>query len=306
MEFNNIVKNLTDNIHNNKNNNIILPKSIDLILDGGAFNGYLQLGALLYIKELEASNKICIKRVSGTSVGSILGLLYLLNKLDYAILYSLKLWKNYKNKFYLNNFKLLVYEIINKLDLFEYKKFNNKLYITYYNYKTKKKIIKCKYKNNKDIAESIIKSAFIPYIMNGKFSYNKYVDGISPYIFKPKDKRKILFINLSSNNIIKLMYNIKFEKTPNGRIVNGIFDANNFFTNGKSILCSYIDNWDIFDYISLKLRDFIWLLFLFLFDIVSVLRNIVPECINKNIFILDIKKLIMRIIRDKFIYCICI
>ena len=205
MEFNPFIKQLIDNIDNNKIERCIIPKKIDLILDGGAFNGCFELGVLLYIKELELSNKINIKRVSGTSIGSILGVLYLLNKLDVAIDSSFKLWENYKSNLNLNNFKPLVYETINKLKPDQYKTLNNKLYITYYNYKTKKKIIKCKYKNNNDVAESIIKSAFVPYLMNGNFSYNNYVDGISPYIFKPKSDRKILFVYLASTSIIQFM-----------------------------------------------------------------------------------------------------
>ena len=35
---------------------------MDLILDGGAFNGIYMLGGLFYIKELEQREKINIKR----------------------------------------------------------------------------------------------------------------------------------------------------------------------------------------------------------------------------------------------------
>ena len=306
MEFNPFIKQLIDNIDNNKIERCIIPKKIDLILDGGAFNGCFELGVLLYIKELELSNKINIKRVSGTSIGSILGVLYLLNKLDVAIDSSFKLWENYKSNLNLNNFKPLVYETINKLKPDQYKTLNNKLYITYYNYKTKKKIIKCKYKNNNDVAESIIKSAFVPYLMNGNFSYNNYVDGISPYIFKPKSDRKILFVYLASTSIIQFMCNIKYERNANGRILTGIVDINNFLTTGKSTMCSYMNDWGVIDTIIFKMRDMIWILILFIYDILINVFSIIPDCLTKNNILLDINKMIMRMIKDKLIYCMCI
>lgn len=306
MEFKTFIKPLIDNLDNNKLEECIIPKNIDLILDGGAFNGCFELGALLYIKELELSNKITIKRVSGTSVGSILGLLYLLNQLDVAIDSSFKLWENYKSNLNLNNFKSLVYETINKLKNGQYKSLNKKLYITYYNYKTKKKIIKCKYKNNNDVAESIIRSAFVPYLMNGQFSHNNYVDGISPYIFKPKTDRKILFIYLASTTIIKFMCNVKYERNANGRILSGIVDINNFLTTGDSLMCSYMNNWGIIDMFILKMRDLIWVFILFIYDILMNVSSAIPECLIQNNILLEVNKMIIRVIKDKLIYCMCI
>ena len=41
-----------------------LPPELDLVLDGGAFNGVYMLGGLFYVKELERREKIQVKRVS--------------------------------------------------------------------------------------------------------------------------------------------------------------------------------------------------------------------------------------------------
>ena len=57
---------------------------IDLVLDGGAFNGMFMIGSLFYIKELEDQNKIIIDRISGCSIGAFLGAMYLLNRMDLA------------------------------------------------------------------------------------------------------------------------------------------------------------------------------------------------------------------------------
>ena len=53
-----------------------IPKEIDLILDGGAFNGAFQYGILLYIKELETLKLLNVDKISGCSVGALLGTLY--------------------------------------------------------------------------------------------------------------------------------------------------------------------------------------------------------------------------------------
>jgi predicted acylesterase/phospholipase RssA len=57
-----------------------------LILDGGAFNGSYLIGALLFLKEMEKRNYICVDKISGCSVGSAIGLLYFLDKLDLCYL----------------------------------------------------------------------------------------------------------------------------------------------------------------------------------------------------------------------------
>ena len=63
-------------------NKEIIPKNIDLILDGGAFNGAYQYGSLLYLKELEKLQYTNINRISGCSVGAILATVYLTQNLD--------------------------------------------------------------------------------------------------------------------------------------------------------------------------------------------------------------------------------
>ena len=62
-----------------------IPKEIDLVLDGGAFNGLYMLGGLFYIKEMEKRNKIIVKRISGCSIGSALGILFLIDKMHLSI-----------------------------------------------------------------------------------------------------------------------------------------------------------------------------------------------------------------------------
>jgi len=62
------------------------PLVIDLVLDGGVFNGSYLVGALFFLKEMEKRKYITVSRISGCSIGSLLGFLYLIDSLDLAII----------------------------------------------------------------------------------------------------------------------------------------------------------------------------------------------------------------------------
>lgn len=72
-----------------------IPSEIDLVLEGGAFNGSYEIGILLYIKELEKRNKLKVNRISGTSVGAILGVAYILDKINLFNIISNRLIENF-------------------------------------------------------------------------------------------------------------------------------------------------------------------------------------------------------------------
>ena len=69
-----LIKNLQKDVH--------FPHEIDLVLSGGAFNGSYMLGSLYYLRELEHQGKIRIRKISGSSIWSILGLFYVADRLD--------------------------------------------------------------------------------------------------------------------------------------------------------------------------------------------------------------------------------
>jgi predicted acylesterase/phospholipase RssA len=118
------------------------PLIIDLILSGGVFNGSYMLGSLLFLKEMEKRNYVKVNRISTCSISSLLGVLYITDKL-YALCNN-----NYEVLF--NQFietqqmccmlELRKYINIDPSDLF---KINNKLYISYYNVRKQKKNTKC-------------------------------------------------------------------------------------------------------------------------------------------------------------------
>lgn len=246
------INNLLNNLPKRKN-----PINIDLVVDGGIFNGSYLIGALYFLKELEKINYVKVKRISGCSVGAAVGLLYALNKLDSSQkinqliinqlkkTYKIPIVKDYKNILFEN-------ETLKESDENEIlQKVNNYLFVSYYK-KTKRnllfeKIIKQKYKTIDDLFDSIVRSCFVPFLIDGNVLYkNKYIDGITPYIFKETKNRKILYLDLCNNDKLFHMINIKNEKTDSHRILTGILDAHLFFIkNTNTSMCSYVNNWSL-------------------------------------------------------------
>ena len=72
-----LIENLPDDIKNTKE-----PLVIDLVLDGGIFNGSYLVGALYFLKEMEKRKYIKIDRISGCSIGSVVAFLYFIDGLD--------------------------------------------------------------------------------------------------------------------------------------------------------------------------------------------------------------------------------
>ena len=215
---------------------------INVIMDGGAFSGSYILGALHYLKIMEKRKSIKIDKLSGTSIGSILCILYKMDQLEYAS----NVYKYIRN-YYKNNGNLFILSDVMKkirINLMKrnfYKKCNNKVYITYYDIENNIHVVKKRYKNNKDLCDSIIRSSYIPWICGENIFYkNKYIDGLKPYMF---DNKKTLFINLSMDyKLINGFLNIKNEVNNVERVMNGILDIHSFFVNKKSTnMCFYID-----------------------------------------------------------------
>ena len=115
----------------------INPINMDIVLEGGAFNGSYLIGCLFYLQELEKQSFIKIHKISACSVSSLLSLSYFIkdkinllqiNELIYEIAYM-----QFKKKGDMNIFEK-VFQIFKKYVTKDTLKIlNNRLYITYYN-----------------------------------------------------------------------------------------------------------------------------------------------------------------------------
>jgi hypothetical protein len=255
--INKLIENLPVEIKQNKENKT--PMKVDLILDGGLFNGSYLVGALYFIKEMELRKYIKVERISGCSIGSIVGFLYFIDALDELPSLYESLLEDFKHQ---NNFSLiknLKQKLVHRIPNNICEKVFKKLYITFNNVKSGKKIVKKTYRDIDEIFDSIIKSSYIPFVIDGNLVYqNKYMDGLNPYIFncKKTSTRKIIFMDLLGFDKIGHTLNVKNEKTNFHRILSGMLDIHNFFIKGGSQtqMCSYVNDWSLYNYFLMSIR----------------------------------------------------
>jgi len=234
-----LIENLPDDIKNVND-----PIKMDLVLDGGIFNGSYLVGALYFLKEMENRKYIKIERISGCSVGSIVGFLYFIDSLDLMPkLYDL-INTEFRQTYNLNLIKELKKHLLDRIPDDICKIINDRLYITYNNIKKNTKPVKKNYKDVDDIINTIIKSSYIPYLIDGNILHeNKFIDGITPFIFKERENR-ILHLDLFGSDKLGNLLNVRNEKTNYHRILSGLLDIHSFFIKKTNTsMCSYINDW---------------------------------------------------------------
>lgn len=289
-----------------------LPKKIDLVLDGGAFNGVYMLGSLFYMKELEHSKKIKINKVSGCSIGAIIGLLFLLDKMDISIGICTDCYKYLRKhqdlKKVISKFKKTMDEIVTEADV---QLVNNRFYLTYFDTIKGEQVVKKKYKDKKELIDNIIKSLYVPYLMERKATdEDGCIDGAFPYMFKVKEKdterdneRKVLFLNLQSLDKIKKMIFIKNEKNIYSRLLEGLMDTHQFFeTNTANNLCSYVNEWSIIDILFFRLREILYIIIVYIFRLGLHIDDLLPDRFKKDTFIQQHISVFKNIWRDIMLY----
>ena len=223
-----IINNLIDNIKS-----IPCKYNVDLVLDGGAFNGSYMIGSLLYLKEIEYKKFVKIDRISGCSIGSLLGCLYIADLLYLHESFYKAIRESLVNG-NLKSYSKVLHKIKSALPENFYILCNQKLYITFFNIHTNKQIVVKSYENNAHLFQCIYRSSFLPFLMNGNLCYkNKYIDGFYPYIFKETSYKSVLFIDLMQQNVIKMLF-IKNEINNSERIMKGILETHSYFFSDSS------------------------------------------------------------------------
>ena len=245
--------------------------TIDIVLEGGCMNGAYELGGLMLIKALEKNGKVTIRRLSGASVGSFVSLLYLTDQLE-CYVKNYKDWReDFNNTVKLHKFKNLVMDICTKMTDKVFKSLQrSKIFITYYDIKTKKCILKKEYSSREELAESILKSCHLPYLINGdpfyKTAEGEYLDGGLPYIFKLQKDTKILYMKLTRHDKLHNIFNVAGEISIDGRILEGLLDTYNFLMNEKPTdMCSFVNNWGFLSLIRYNSVSYIYWIGVYLF-----------------------------------------
>lgn len=276
----------------NKNN---IPKDINLIFDGGAFSGAYATGVGLYIKALEDAGLTKVHKVSGTSAGCVVALLYLTNFNPNAISYFEKIMQSFKNNMNLKIYQSTIIELVNFLFAKDNVSILNKrLYINYYDTKKHKQVVVCKYKSNQHLIDCILRSSHIPYLIDGNARYNdRYIDGMAPYIFKEKNNAtecSCLFIKLLTFKKCARAFMVKDENNIHYRLITGLADANDFFITGKSDMCSYVSKWSFLDIFQLHSREALVLFIFSLIEWLILLKNMLPSFVKESLPYNGLKK----------------
>jgi uncharacterized membrane protein required for colicin V production len=282
-------------------------QKINLILDGGAFNGSYLVGALYFLKEMERRKYVKIDKISGCSVGSIVGFLYFIDSLDLMPkLYDL-VKNDFRNNFSLNIIKTLKKQLEGRIPDDIFLKVNGKLFICYNDIKRNKKIVKNHYKNVDDLIDTIIKSCYIPFLIDKNMLYKKkYIDGINAYIFKNEPDKKNLHMELLGYNKIFHSLNIKNEKSNFHRILEGLLDIHCFYIKKTNTdMCSFVEEWNIFNKFHHSLKLLLEKIIVYFLLFLNAIKKYLPKEINNNI----IYKILSKIGHEIFIiildtYCL--
>ena len=287
---NNIIKELASVLIKNIDPSVIKEKDLDLIISGGAFNVSYLIGCLYFIDEMCEKGLIRIHKISTCSASSIMGLLFVINKVDLFVdkLYELSVNSFKKNKSVIFDEESLasIIKIIEKElpdDILV--EVNDRLYITYYDVMECKHVVKSKYKNVTDILNTIRRSCFIPYITMNKFMEDdKYIDGGTPFIFDKVVGKNRLYINLCGMDKIIDSIVIKKDKVVTHRVLGGVLDFHNFFFRcKKTTMCSYVEDWGVVRLLSFKIIEMrIYTICVIMYIITRVKRGIVDKYYKDN------------------------
>ena len=281
-----IIKELTGVLIKNIDESNIKEKEIDLIISGGAFNVSYLVGCLYFICEMREKGLIRVNKISTCSASSIMGLLFLIDKVDIFVdkLYELLISSFKRNRnviFDEESLSSIIKIIEGELPEDVLDKINNRLYITYYDVIDCKHVIKSTFEDVNDIIKTIRRSCFIPYItMNKLLEDNKYIDGGTPYIFNKESGKNRLYIDLCGMDKIMDSIVIKRDKIVMHRILGGIIDIHNFFFKCKETsMCCYVEDWGIIRMIEFKMLEF--RLYMICVFIIKFICNMLRENLSK-------------------------
>jgi hypothetical protein len=304
--INNLIDKIPNQFIKKLQNRTNKPLKVDLVFEAGFFNGSYQLGFLNYIKQMEKKQFLKVERVSGCSIGSIMAFLYFTNiSINDSINFiSNIIYKHVKKHYNMNIFNDIFAFFTKQLPNNFLDIINGKLFITYNDISKGKQIVKSTYSSIDELFDIIRCSCYIPYVIDKSIFYKgKYVDGLYPYIFKPKKNRKIINVNIINFKKICSLISIKNEKNNMHRVIDGIIDTHTFFSsNFYSNMCSYIDDQTIIT----KLQYFILIKLLQLSVIILhyfyLLNKLFKKIIKTNY---DVKKIFHILYRFLF-KCICV
>ena len=238
-------------------------RKLDLVLTGCyPFNISFLIGTLLFLKEMEKRCYIKVCRISGNGLGSLAGLLYFSDSINMLSNYDLKR---------LPELGCLLKDKVPKHIL------KNKLFISCYDTSLCVKITKSKYKTHAKLIDEVIKSCYLPFVVDGNIAYkNRYMDGISPYVFDVKRDRQILYCNPLNYQYLRVIGN------ETSKVLTGILDIHGFFIIKQSTsMCSYLNEWSCYDRNIELVKYIVERIVVYIIYLVLVVKPYLPDYVKK-------------------------
>ena len=272
------VRTLADNADDTR-----IPRDVDIVFSGGAFNGFMGYGVMLYVKALFAKHGVVVHRASGCSIGSLLAT-FIFADADYQVDKVFRdITSQFKRTLRLDPYGSHIDQLADGLSDKEFENLNKRLYITYYDLERRKQKVVNKFKSRKHLAECIKRSSHIPCITTEETRYDgRYMDGMIPYMFRD-DARPTLYIDLLTLSKLAKVINISNEANPHSRILAGIAEADRFFANGSSAMCSYVSSWSLAGVVQVRLFELVSFILVALVEMTGCVYSYVPQKILDNV-----------------------
>ena len=247
-----------------------------------------------------------VLRISGASIGSIIGFAYLADTLLDVPTYFKKIRICFKNKLNLSIIKDIMKENVMKLTDEKFSKFKKNTFFISYT-KNGKQIFKSKYKTKKKLLNSILKSIHIPYLTTGEYYHmegkNKYLDGGQPFIFNNRDENDERHIFYLDNSNIFTMFSIKREKNSSGRLIEGALQCYNYILKEKKdFLCSYVHKWTTYDYFLIRVKRLFCLILLYGMYFLENYAPLILGNFHNNEIIMNIKSFTKCCLKDFILF----
>uniref|UniRef100_A0A6C0HHW2 PNPLA domain-containing protein n=1 Tax=viral metagenome TaxID=1070528 RepID=A0A6C0HHW2_9ZZZZ len=277
-----------------------LKKEINLIFDGGAFNGGFAAGVAMYVKALEEQELVKIDKVSGCSIGSAIALWYVCGCQEEAIRFFEQMTIDFQDTLnlvgYHKNIKDFVHFLFPDGNVSTLK---DKLYINFYDTQKHAQNVVSEFKDVDHLIDCILQSSHLPYIIDGNARYKgRYIDGILPHIFNGSggssgsssstvkndgSTTDSLFIKLLTLHKCSRAMVVKCEANIHYRLLSGIADANEFFTIGSSDMCSYVSQWSYFNILQIRCREMVILFIISMIEWIILVKNNIPSTIKNSL-----------------------
>lgn len=299
MRINNkFINKLTSKLTKDVNKNSLyckLNKEINVVLEGGCFNGAYEIGIMKFLQKMQEKKHIKINKISGVSIGSIIGVLFFIDKLEYYEKFYKIISKDWNTKHNLKQFDKLVKEVILNLKDNEFDTIkNDTLYISFFDLQQRQHITISKYTSRENLIDTICKTTHIPLLKTKNITYvdkykKHYIDGLYPYIFNEdeiKKKSKVLYVSINSVNMLKKCINTKNENTSYSRIMFGILSCYDLFRfNKASDLCSYIDEWSITSLILNNMKKILLYMVMYVIWGIHKMNTVIKNVIHNKIIL---------------------